>query len=213
MEFIQIPVKLRDERGSKAARRLRRSGSIPAVLYGLGRRNLPITIAELEVERFMKTGSHLLELKLDEQTRPAILREVQWDNLTDSILHIDFHRVDRDADLEDDVLLVFKGEAAGIKEGGVFTALEETLRVSCRPNLIPREIVIDISGLAIGDAVYARDIELAEGVATVTLEDTILAHVALPKVVAETTEEDEEGETPEGEAPTAAPEGGAPAGD
>jgi large subunit ribosomal protein L25 len=199
MEFIQISVTEREERGSGPAHRLRRDGFVPAVLYGLGKRNLALTIPSVEVERFLRTGSHLVELRLGEQARPAIIREVQHDPISDEILHIDFVRVDKDTEIEDDVILVFKGTPKGTKEGGVFAALQETVTVRCRPLQIPREIVIDVSHLALGDSVNLSEVTLPEGVTAVTPKDTVLANVSLPKIAAEPTEAPE-GEAVEGEA-------------
>jgi large subunit ribosomal protein L25 len=201
MEFIQISVETRDERGTSTARRLRQAGLVPAVLYGLGGTTLPITISAAEVERFLRTGSHLIELKLGDKTRPAIIREVQHDPLNDSILHIDFVRVDMDVEIEDDVVLVFKGEPKGTKEGGVFIPLAQTLRVRCRPLQIPRELVIEIHDLALGDMISVDEVALPEGVVAVTPADTVLAQVAMPKLAPEPVEE----EAPEGEAVEGAP--------
>ncbi len=74
MEFIQIEVRLRDERGTAAVGRLRREGQIPAVLYGLKGRNLPLSIPAIDLVRFVRSGSHLIELKMGEESRDAILR-------------------------------------------------------------------------------------------------------------------------------------------
>lgn len=189
MEFVQIEVTERETRGSKHARRQRRAGYVPAVLYGLGRKNLSLTISEEEVRRFLRTGSHLLELRLGDQTRPAIMREVQHDPVTDEILHIDFHRVDKDAEIEDDVHLTYKGVAKGAREGGLFLAIEESVTVRCRPHLIPSEIIVDVSGLAIGDAVHASDLTVPEGVTLVTPADAVLAHVQMPRLAPEPSAE------------------------
>lgn len=205
MEFIQIQVEQRDALGSSNANRLRRSGNIPAVLYGMQKRNLSLTIAESEVERFLRTGSHLVELRLGDQVRPAILRDMQVDATTDDVLHIDFHRVDADAPVETEIPIVFKGHAKGEREGGVFQSLEKSIMVSARPRDLPRDYVLDISELSLGDQITLEDLEAREGVTYTQPPETLIAHVTYPKVEAE---EPAEGEEAEGEEAEAAAEGG-----
>lgn len=193
MEFVQVEVKERKEMGKGPVRRLRREGMVPAVLYGLGRRNLPLTISDKEVQRFLRTGSHLIGLKMGDAMRQAIIREVQHDAITDEILHIDFHRVDEDALLEAHVLIEYKGEAVGTREGGVFQALMEQIHVSARPADLPRVIVIEIEGLKVGDAIRLEDVKLPSGVTAVGEADALVAQCQMPKVAADEGD-DEEGE-------------------
>jgi large subunit ribosomal protein L25 len=191
MEFIQIAVEHREETGKGPMRRLRRAGKVPGVLYGLGRRNLPLTIPQEEVDRFLKTGSHLVELRMGENKRQAIIREVQHDTLSDEILHIDFHRVDADVEIETNVLIEWKGEAPGAKEGGVFQGLMETIHVRSRPADLPRVIIIEIDSLGVGDSIHLSDVALPERVVAVGADDALVCQVVVPKVTAEETAEDE----------------------
>ncbi len=203
MEFIQIEVQERGDRGTAAMRRLRRDGRVPGVLYGLGRRNLPLTIPGVELTRFLKTGSHLVELKMGEQTRDAILREVQHHPITDEVLHVDLQRVDKDAPIEDEVPVVFKGHAKGTTEGGLFQALLTHLSVRARPRDIPQEVVLDVTPLLVGDEILVRDVALPEGVEALDDLDDLVAHV-----VAMRGGEEEEGAAAgaEGEGAPAEPE-------
>jgi large subunit ribosomal protein L25 len=218
MEFIQIEVAVREELGTAHARRIRRAGNVPAVLYGMKRPNLQLSIAEEEMQRFLKTGSHLVELRLGDKTRPAILREIQQDPVSDEILHVDFHRVDHDVEVDDHVHVHFKGRAAGEKEGGVFQTLKETIHVRCRPKLLPEEFLLEIAEMHVGDTLKVSQLEVPAGVTILDDPDDLVAQVAIPKrvaaveVPAEEAEVEGEGEAeaaPEGEA--APTEGGAPA--
>jgi large subunit ribosomal protein L25 len=186
MEFIQIEVKQREALGSANANRLRRAGDIPAVLYGMQKRNIALTIAQSEVERFLRTGSHLVELRLGDQVRPAILREMQMETTTDAILHIDFHRVDENAEVETEIPIVFKGHAKGEREGGVFQALQNSVEVSARPRDLPRDYVLDISEMALGDSITIATLQAGGGVRFTQAPDTLIAHVTMPKVAVET---------------------------
>lgn len=201
MEFIQIEVKRREDLGSSSARRMRRDGWVPANLYGLGRPNLNMALKVDDVERFLASDSHLIELRMADKTRPAIIREVQQDALTDDILHLDFNRVDAEQKLEDDVRIEFKGRPKGEQEGGMLTVISEVIRVQCKPLDIPGPITIDISGLALGEHISAGDISLPDNVELVSESDETLVTIALPKA-AGGDEEGEEGEG-EGAAPTA----------
>lgn len=194
MEFIQIEVQERAERGSAASAQLRRGGRIPGVLYGLKRRNLPLAVSADELERFLRTGSHLVELRMGERTRPAILREVQVDPISDAILHVDFVRVDKDHEIEDDVPVVFKGIAKGASEGGLFQGLMESVRVRCRPKDIPEEILLDVTPLRVGQAIQVKDVTTLEGVTLTNHPEEIIAQVVALRAVVEHEEEEAPGE-------------------
>ena len=208
MEFIQIEVREREERGTAAMNRIRRSGGVPAVLYGLQRRNLPLTIPSRELARFIDSGSHLLELKMGGETRDAILREVQQDPLTDEILHVDLLRVDKDRRIEDSVPIRYKGTAVGTREGGLFQPLMDRLAVTARPRDLPDEILLDISDLHVGDAFYVRDVTLPDTVTCDLDADELIAHVVAVRGLAEEDEAAEGGE-PAGEPEVIGKEGSA----
>jgi large subunit ribosomal protein L25 len=152
MEFIQIEVKQRDARGSRDMTRLRAAGQTPAVLYGLKRRNLPLSIPTDALSRFLQTGSHLVELKMG------------------------FNRVDKLAEVEDQVPVVFKGIAPGTKSGGMFQGLMDSLKLKARPRDLPREILVEINHLEVGDEVKVSDIAAMPGVTVLDSPDEMIAH-------------------------------------
>jgi large subunit ribosomal protein L25 len=182
MEFVQIEVKPRPEQGTGKVRRLRRDGQVPAVLYGLQRPNMPLTVPLAELDRFLRSGSRLVELKLEDKTRAAILREVQHDPVTDEILHVDFVRVDKDVEVEDRVPIVYKGRPKGTATGGIFQAVANEVLVRCRPLDLPREIVYDVGPMELHAALHAKDLPLPANVQLLTPGDDLLAHVVTPKV-------------------------------
>ena len=212
MDYVQIEVARRDEKGSAAVRRLRRGGILPSVLYGMGRPNLDLSIQQSEFERFLRSGSHLVQLRMGEAVRSAILREVQVDPLTDEFLHADFTRVSDDVEIEDSCHIVFKGRAKGTGEGGLFQGLTETIQVKALPRNLPGEITIDISHLGVGDSVLAGDVPLGEGVELLTQPTETLCQVSAPKAVADVAEGEEgTGEGEAGETSEGGDEGAAPA--
>jgi large subunit ribosomal protein L25 len=184
MEFITIDVAPRETKGKGPARRLRREGRVPAILYGLGRPNRDLSISYDELERFLKTGSRLVELKLGDKTQQALLRDLQYDPLTDDILHIDLVRVDPNTEIEAEVKIEFKGIAKGLAEGGVFEAILSEVVVRATPARLPKLLVVDVTGVALNQAVMVKDLPLPEGVKVLRHKpDDHVCHVVVQKVV------------------------------
>lgn len=211
MEFITLEVKPRESLGTGPARRARREGRIPVVLYGMGRRNLSLELSAEGLERFLRTGSHLVELRMGEETRPAIVREVQYDPLTSAVVHVDFQRVDKNVEIDDQVPVVLKGVARGTKEGGVLQHLRDRVGVRARPRDLPQEIVVDVSDLGVGDGVHVADLALPAGVTPTDEPGTLVVQVTefRPQVVETPAEAAPEGAAAAAAAPPAA--GDAPA--
>ena len=204
MEFVQIKVSRRESTSASALRRLRQDGLVPAVLYGMKRPNLNISIPATDLARFLESDSHLIELKMGDKTRRAILREAQVDALTDRWLHADFYRVDDDVEVDDHVRITTKGRAKGEDEGGVVQVLIENVSIRAKPKDLLAELIVDLSGLALGDSILVKDLHFEEGVTVLNAEDEIVLQVVAPKVVSVVTEEEPEAEEPEGEGEAAA---------
>jgi large subunit ribosomal protein L25 len=184
MEFIQLPVEIREKKGTVASRRLRREGRVPAVLYGLGRENRDLAISEEAFESFLKSGSRLVELKLGEKTQQAILRDVQHDPLSDAILHVDLLRIDKDHEIEAGVPIEFKGIPKGLSEGGVFETPLTDVLVRCTPAKLPEKLVVDVGHLALNEAITIKDLKLPEGVKILRHKpDDHVAHCVPQKIV------------------------------
>jgi large subunit ribosomal protein L25 len=164
MEFIQLDVARRETKGTAKVRRLRREGRIPAVLYGLSQPNADLTIVGEDFERFLHSGSKLLELHVGDAKQQAIVKDVQHDPLTDEILHIDLLRIDEHHEIEAKVEVEFKGIAKGLSDGGVFESVLVELLLRCTPSRLPKKIVVDVSSLVIGQAILVKDLALPAGV-------------------------------------------------
>src|SRR3954464_14756683 len=227
-ERVKLQVKERDRRGSADARRLRREGLIPGVLYGSGKEPHAICIPERELRRVLtgQGGLHaILDVVLEGQktTHASILKDYQQDPIRGHISHVDLQEVRLDKPIQASVNVQLVGEPAGTKEGGVLSQVQREINVEALPMEIPEHIDLDVSGMAIGDTLRLADLAAMEGVTYLDdPEETVLASVALPArevepELAEGVEGEElpEGEVPEGEeAPEGAAEGeGAPSGD
>jgi len=218
-ERIKLQVRERERRGSADARRLRKEGFIPGVLYGNGKQPYAICIPERELRRVLTGASGLhaiLDVVLEGQktTHASILKDYQQDPLRGHISHFDLQEVRLDQPIQASVNVQLIGEPEGVKEGGVLSQVQREINVEALPMEIPERIDLDVSGMAIGDSLRLVDLPEREGVKYLdNPEETVLATVTLPTRVEEPepeVEEGEEGELPEGEVPAEEqPEGAA----
>jgi len=218
-ERIKLTVREREGRGSGDARRLRREGFIPGVLYGKGKSSYAICVPERELRRVL-TGAGGLHAILDvvvegkSATHASILKDYQQDPIRGHISHIDLQEVPLDQPIHAAVTVQLVGEPAGAKEGGVLSQVQREINVEALPMEIPEHVELDVSGMAIGDTLRLADLAAIEGVTYLDdPEETVLATVTLPtREVEPEPEEGVEGEElPEGEVPEGeeAPEGAA----
>jgi large subunit ribosomal protein L25 len=216
-ERIKLQVRERERRGSADARRLRREGYIPGVLYGNGKASHAIVVPERELRRVLTSSSGLhaiLDVTLEGQktTHASILKDFQQDPLRGHISHIDLQEVRLDQPIQAQVAVHLVGEPVGAKEGGVLSQVQREINVEALPLEIPEHVELDVSGMAIGDTLRLADLGARDGVRYLDDPDeTVLATVTLPTRVEEPeVEEAEEGELPEGEVPEGEqPEGAA----
>ncbi len=197
---VKLEVRPRGERGSAAARRLRKEGLVPGVVYGGTDDSAAIAVHERELRRALTTdnGLHaILDLAVDGQTRPAILKEYQRDPLTGRVSHVDFVVVRLDRPIQTQVGVELTGDPIGVREGGVLTQVAREITVEALPMEVPERIEADVSELAIGDSLRLGDLARPEGVTFVDdLEETVIATVTVPTRVEEpeeVLEEEEEG--------------------
>jgi large subunit ribosomal protein L25 len=217
-ERVRLQVKERERRGSADARRLRRDGYIPGVLYGRGKEPHAISVPERELRRVLtgQGGLHaILDVVLEGQktTHASILKDYQQDPIRGHISHIDLQEVRLDQPIQASVTVQLVGEPVGAKEGGVLSQVQREINIEALPMEIPEHIDLDVSGMAIGDTLRLADLEPMDGVGYLdNPEETVLATVTLPTRVEEPEEVAEEGEElPEGEVPEGeeVPEGAA----
>ncbi|MEZ5182651.1 MAG: 50S ribosomal protein L25 [Acidimicrobiales bacterium] len=167
------------ELGNGPARRLRAAGQIPGVVYGLGADPIPVAVDWRPLREALTTDAGLnalIDLDIDGDVALTIVKELQRHPIRGDVLHIDFLRVSADAAITVDVPVVLEGEAKAVEsENGVVDHVLVTLAISAKPADIPNEITVDISGLAIGDAIRVGDLTLPAGVTTdVDAEDPVV---------------------------------------
>jgi large subunit ribosomal protein L25 len=198
-----IKAKKREKQG-KQNESLRDEGILPAILYGEGIKNVSIEVTEKEFEQAYKEAgeSSLISLELDKDKYDVLIHQIAKDPLSDRFIHVDFYKPSTKKRVEAEIPLVFKGESLAVKDlGGILARELNGLIVKGLAHNLPREIIVDISGLNnFEDRIYVKDLELPEGIESQRAENEIVALVVPQKEEKEEEPVVEEGE--EGEAPT-----------
>jgi len=189
MSKVVLAAKSRSETGSAVARRLRRAGSIPGVLYGRSGTSVPLVLDELEFTRGIKgiTESTIVKVEVDGKPHDVFVKDTQRNIMDGKILHVDFYEIEGDAVLRAKVALVIQGNPTGVREGGILEAPRQALEVECLPKDLPERVFVDISELKIGQSIHVRDIPLGDGVKLLSSPDKVVALVKFPKGVSAAT--------------------------
>ena len=186
MKTIELSVEKRSTIGKNEARRSRAGGRIPAVMYGAGKPNVPISVdrkalADLFREGASENAIFLLKLAGSDQSRHAMIRELQRDPVSRKPLHIDFVRVLMDVKVTVEVPIEIVGVARGVKtDGGILDVVTREIEIECLPANIPGHIAVDVAELGIGDAIRVSDLPPIEGVRIVDNPEKVVVHVAHP---------------------------------
>jgi large subunit ribosomal protein L25 len=190
----------RTEKKTANARRLRKAGKIPAVIYG---HNPPETISVDEKEFSKKFHSvsenTIINIKTEKKDYDVLVRDYQEDMLSGRIIHIDFYEIEQGKELTTNVPVHLEGAAPGVREGGILEQRLHTLEIQCLPQDLPEYFTVDVSSLTIGDSVHVGALEVPKGVQILNMEDQVICVVTTQKLVLEPEEEEEEGEEALGE--------------
>jgi large subunit ribosomal protein L25 len=181
-ESVLIVGDKREGRGTRQARRLRRSGRVPAVLYGHKEENLALSLDATELEKAIRQGVHVVNLQAGGKTETALLREVQWDHLGKEILHVDLARVAADERIRVTVPIELRGTAAGIAQGGMLDQPLHTLEVECLAVRIPASIRVSVAELQIDSAIHVRDLVVPPDVTVIADPDAVVVHVTQKQI-------------------------------
>jgi len=209
MADIVLNVEVRERSGSGGARALRRDHQIPGVLYGGPLGPVPVAVKANEFRKALYTGKllgHLVTLKHGKETQQVITKDVQFHPVSDIPIHFDLYRVDRHQLIRIAVPLHFRNEEAspGLKRGGALNIAAHSIDVWAAADSIPEELVADLTGLEIGDAVRLSSLALPDGV-TSAITDLEFVVATITGATAE-IEEEEAGEEAAAETAEATPE-------
>ena len=167
------------------ARRVRREGKIPAVVYGAGKDAMPVSLDPRQVSRILhsQTGHNtIFDLALDGERTKAMIVDWQYEPIKGGLLHIDVQRIAMDQKLRLEVPIVLKGEAAGVKQqGGILEQVLREIEVECLPGDIPTAIEVDVSDLVFGKILRVADLPHNEKVKFLTDENQSVAHIVSVK--------------------------------
>jgi large subunit ribosomal protein L25 len=207
MQILDLPVEKRDSFGTARARRSRRGGSVPCMLYGSKQANVPLFTKALDLGKVIKAHSALVRLKLGEQEQTALLREVKWDVMGEYVQHVDFVRVEMSDEVKLKVPVHCFGVPAGVGEGGELQVVKAEIEVMTRVDSIPGEIRIDVSALKLFEGVHIREVSFPPNVRAAGHLEDLVVHVVPPRKVEEVApaEAAAEGAPAEGAAPSAEP--------
>jgi large subunit ribosomal protein L25 len=202
MSQVVLSARNREEKGSGASRKLRCVGRIPGVLYGRSTKSITIDLDALDFAGKIKniSESTIVKVEIEGKTYDAFVKDTQRNIVDGNILHVDFYEVESGVLLRARVSINLKGNAIGVREGGVLEFPLHEIEVECLPGDLPERIEVDISGLGANQSIHVRDIPLPETVRVISSADQV---VALVKYAREEV-------AAAGEEPAAAP-GAAPA--
>jgi large subunit ribosomal protein L25 len=204
-----LHVEKRKSFGKRNNVRLRRAGRLPAVLYGHGEESLSLTLAADEFEASIRHGAKVVDLDGDASGK-ALLQDVQWDTFFQQVLHVDLLRVRAGEKVKIDVPVELRGEAAGVRDGGILEQMIHSIEIEVALDVIPDKLHLNVKDLQIGEQLTAKDIvDLPEGAKILSDEDAMIVHcvmraveeeaapaeegaVAEPEVIGKGKEEEEE---------------------
>jgi large subunit ribosomal protein L25 len=183
-EAIVLKTKPRKERGKMEARRLRRQGLVPGVIYGHKEATVAVSCNSDELANAVRHGVRVLDVQTNGKTEKALIKELQWDHLGKEILHVDFARVAADERVEVNVRVELRGTAIGIAAGGVVDQPIHSLPVECLAIAVPDSIRVSVTELQLGQAIHVRELLLPEGVKVLAEPDAVVVQV-IAKLVEE----------------------------
>jgi large subunit ribosomal protein L25 len=186
MEEVTLVAEVRRGTGKSVARKIRREGKIPAVVYGLGSESTSVAVSARDLQHILHTGgvNTLISLDLTGNQELVLARQIQRHPVRHTLVHVDLIRVSRDVAIAAEVPIQLVGEPEGVRDGGLLEQVIFTLSVEARPADVPQRIEIDVSALTIGDHLSVADLVLPPGVVTTQGPDEQVAHVSQPRGLA-----------------------------
>lgn len=205
---IEVTAFPRNSNGTGPARRMRKTGRVPGVVYGAGKASQAIELDHNALARHLKMEAFhasILDMSVEGGREKVLLRDVQWHPWRAEVLHVDFQRVaaDRKIHMKVPLHFVHADTCPGVKEGGIVSHVMNDIDVQCLPDDLPEYIEVDLGALDIGQSIHVSELTLPKGVelvARLRQDNPVVATVTLPRAAVE-------------EAPAAAAAEGAAAGD
>lgn len=190
MAEIILNANERQKSNKGANKLLRRQGSVPGVFYSKGQEPVLIEVPELALKPLIYTSeAHMVSLKVGgNEGITCILKDVQFDPVTDRVVHFDLHGIVTTDKMEIEVPILLVGNAAGIKQGGILQQVLHKLDIECLPKDMPEHLTINIEKLNLGESIHVRDLQF-ENVDILNAPDAVVVSVVTPRAEKEAGEE------------------------
>ena len=215
MELIELKTNKRTATGNGPARRLRRTGQIPAVYYGPNSEPVLLSVNKNDLELVLKKGgigqvilNLIIQNNGETLNMPAMIKELQTHPVSRNFIHVDFYEIKMDRKITVKIPITTTGVAKGVELGGILQIVRRELEVECLPLAVPESIVIDITDLDIGDSIHVGNISLEGDVEILEEDNRTVVTVLHPKLEEAEEPEGEEAEEGAGEEGEEAPEAG-----
>lgn len=195
-QTTKLPISPREPEGSRATRRLRRSGRVPGILYGGDAEPLAFSVDARELRHALAASGAVLEVTDGDHSSPAILKSAHYHPVRGETMHVDLLRVNLNVAIHAVVPLELTGgeDAPGVKEGGVLEQITRELNIEALPTAIPESITHDVSRMQINDTITLTELTPPAGITLLDdLEETVVATLTPPRL--ETEDDEIEAET------------------
>lgn len=189
---LLLKAEVREHSGTKVAKRLRKNGRIPAIIYGHKQEPTSVSVNAHDFSQGLHHGHRLMNVEIAGQAEAVIVKDLQYDYLGRDIIHVDMMRVDVTERIKISVPLELKGTAKGVHEGGIIEEHAGQLEIECLVSNMPDVITVNVKEVGVGDVLHAADISLPDDVKLVSQPGTLLVTCHLK--AAAVSAEDELGE-------------------
>ncbi len=197
--YYKLDISNREDLKSKGAKRVRKSGLVPGVLYYAGEESVNISIERSILFQAMQSGQRIFEIDQDSGSQFTMIKQIQYHPVSDEIIHVDLMRVRRSEKISISVPLVLVGESSGVKEGGVLSQSLNQVDISCFPTDVPENIELNIEDLELNSARSVADLHIDSDDVDIITDPTLnIVSVTPPAIEEEASEvliddEDSEG--------------------
>lgn len=173
----------RHEFTRSAKRKIREAGQIPAIVYGKTTESKPVAIDSIQLLKTIREEGKntIIDLNVDGSSQNVMLSDMQTDPLKNEVIHVDFQIVDMKADIEVNVPIQLIGDAQGVKDGGVLQQSTHEITISAKPGDIPQTIDVDISNLAVNEALLLKDVVKNGSYTFIQDGDLVIASILPPQ--------------------------------
>ncbi|MGM9973533.1 MAG: 50S ribosomal protein L25 [Clostridiaceae bacterium] len=174
---------IRQDFKGKSARRIRRQGKVPGILYGMNRNNFLFEVSELELNREIhNNGEHaILNLIVEQEPHKVFIKEIQRDSVSHRIIHVDMEEITKDKTITAEIPINYVGEDKIANSGAIVQREKNSVKISCTPEKLPKFINVDLSKAQVGSVYRVADLEIGSEISIDDNIDSIIALIGIEK--------------------------------